>query len=64
MTDDFFIDLNWNVLVFDPNNNVKFISDFVYSQLSRTQSNSVTLRIDQLNKVIIFQFNFLWDFLL
>lgn len=62
MTDDFyFIDLNWNILVFDPNNNVKFIYDFVYSQLSRTQSNSVTLRIDQLNEVIIFQFNFLWD---
>lgn len=56
----FFIDLNWNIVVFDPNNNVKFISDFVYSQLSRTQSNSVTLRIDQLNKVILV----LWDLLL
>lgn len=51
--------LNWTILVFDPNKNVKFIANFVYSRLSRTQSNSATLRIVQLNKVVLFRLNFL-----
>lgn len=62
MTDDFFIDLN--ITIFWYLIRTTMWSLFPTLFIHNFQEHSLTASIDQLNKVIIFQFNFLWDFLL